>query len=61
MRCEISTGRPDASFRPFPFAVRRLVSLQLYLCECVVVEAREVGKRTAVRLNVCVCQQMLAV
>ncbi|GLD52370.1 receptor-type tyrosine-protein phosphatase F-like isoform X1, partial [Lates japonicus] len=24
MRCEISTGRPDASFRPFPFAVRRL-------------------------------------
>lgn len=55
MRCEISTGRPDASFRPFPFAVWRLVSLQLYLC--VDVKGKEVGKRT----SVCVCQQMPAV
>lgn len=37
MRCEISTGRPDASFRPFPFAVRRFESLQLYLCVCLCV------------------------
>lgn len=58
MRCEISTGHPDASFRPFPFAVRRLVSVQLYLYEClcvfVLVKVGEMGKRTSVCLFVCV-------
>ena len=51
MRCEISTGHPDAFFRPLPFAVGRHVSLQLHLCECAVVSERGGKAYICVRMS----------